>query len=117
MTIQELEKRYYFHDSGINKIDYNKEKETLVFAIDLCYWAQEWYKEGEPELMEIKLTFEGIKEYDGLTGDIDCFTVLDGIVEDGKWRFNILDDFHNDYYEYTFSPTNVEVEHIRVFED
>ena len=75
MTIQELEKRYYFHDSGINKIDFDSQNEKLEFDIDLCYWAQEWYKEGEPELMKIKLSFEGIKEYDGLVGDIDCFTI------------------------------------------
>lgn len=117
MTIQELEQQYYFHDSGINKISFDSETEILSFDIDLCYWAQEWYKEGEPELMEIRLTFEGIKEYDGLIGDIDCFTILDGIVKDGKWRFNILDDFHDAYYEYDFEPSNVTVEQIRVFED
>ena len=117
MTIHELENKYYFHDSLINKIDYYKENERLEFTIGLCYWAQEWYKEGDPELMEIRLIFEGINEYGGIIGDVDCFSILDGMVKNGKWRFNILDDFHDTYYEYVFSPSNVEVKHIRIFED
>lgn len=117
MTIQELTNKYYFHDSGINHIAYEKAKERLTFSIDLCYWAQKWYTEGDPELMEIRLILDGIKEYSGLVGDIDCFTILDAVVENDKFRMNIRDDIHDKYYEYLFSPYDVEVEIVRTFDD
>ena len=76
MTIQELDNKYYFHDSAITHIDYSSQTKELDIIIDFCYWAQKWYKEGDPELMELKVTFEGIEDYDGLTGDIDYFSIL-----------------------------------------
>ena len=117
MTIQELEKKYYFHDSSITNIDYSKEQEKLDILIVFCYWAQEWYKEGDPELMDIKLSFEGIKDYDGIAGDIDYFSILDGDIKNDKYHLLIEDGFHQEYFEYFLEPTNVEVEILRIYNE
>lgn len=65
-------------------------------------------------MMELKLVFEGIKNYDGLTGDID-YSILVGEIKDNKYHFFIIDDFNNAYYEYFLEPSNVEAEIIRMF--
>lgn len=110
MTIQELRKQYYFHDSCITKIEYLKELKVLEISMDFCLWAQEWYTESDPENVWMKLTFYNIDEYDGITGDIDYFSILDAEVKDDKFWMYILDDFHDQEYEYYLSPSEVKVD-------
>ncbi len=117
MTIQELREKYYFHDSCITRIDYFSEDKRLTITMDFCQWAQNWYKEGEPENVWLKLTFYGIDGYDGITGDIDYFSILDGEIKDDKFWLFILDDFHEEHYEYYLNPSNVEVEILGIVED
>ena len=117
MTIQELDNKYYFHDSMITTISYSAETENLTFTIEFCNWAQEWYKEGDPELLKMELIFEGIKEYDGITGDIDYFSILDANIKNDKYYMFIEDDFHQRFYEYYLSPTNVEVKIVGTVEN
>ncbi len=59
----------------------------------------------------------GIKDYDGITGDIDYFSILDGDVIDGKYHLFIEDDFHQEFYEYYLQPTDVEVRVIGAIDD
>lgn len=117
MTIQELEKQYYFHDSMITNISHDPNLQILVFTMEFCNWAQEWYKKDDPELLKIQLIFEGIKKYNGITGDIDYFSILDSDVIDNKYHLFIEDDFHQEFYEYFLEPTNVEVKIIGAVED
>ena len=115
MTIKELRDRYYFHDSCITRIDYKDKK--LEMILDFCQWAQEWYKKTDPENVWMRLIFSGIEQYEGITGEIDYFSVLDAeIKEDKLWIF-MLDDFHNENYEIFLKPTDVEVEILGVVED
>lgn len=37
MTIQELDKKFYFHDSVINNIKYAAEEKKLEILMELCY--------------------------------------------------------------------------------
>ena len=117
MTIQELRKQYYFHDSCITKVDFIRESKRLEITMDFCQWAQEWYAENEPENVWLKLTFHGIDEYDGITGDIDYYSILDAEVKDDKLWLYILDDFHEEEYEYYLSPSDVEVEILGIVEE
>jgi len=42
---------------------------------------------------------------DGLPGEIDYFSILDASADNNKLTLNILDDFHNSFYElYVVSP-------------
>ncbi len=117
MTIQELNDRYYFHDSCITKIEYSEEKCELTVLMEFCYWAQKWYIKGEPELMELKVTFEGITDYDGLTGEIDYYSILDGDIKGDRYHLFIEDDFNREFYEYFLSPSDVKVEILRKYSD
>lgn len=117
MTIQELEKKYYFHDSMITNVLFDSNSQKLVFTIEFCNWAQEFYKAGEPELLKMELIFNGIKDYDGITGNIDYFSILDGDVINGKYHLFIEDDFHQEFYEYYLQPTDVDVKITGVIED
>ncbi len=116
MTIQELTNKYYFHDSMITNVNYSENEQKLEISIDFCNWAQEWYKQGEPEMLKLKLTFDGIKEYAGITGDIDYFSILDADIKDSKYHLFIEDDFHQEFYEYFLDPSNVDVEIIGIAE-
>ena len=117
MTINELNDKYYFHDSCIIYIDYSKDREELIITIEFSYWAQEWYVEGEPELMELKVSFDGIKDYDGLIGEIDYFSILDAEVKGDQYRLFIEDDFHQEFYEYLLSPSDVKVEVVKKYNE
>ena len=117
MTIQELENKYYFHDSMITNVLFDSNSQKLVFTIEFCNWAQEFYKAGEPELLRMELIFNGIKDYDGITGNIDYFSILDGNVINGKYHLFIEDDFHQEFYEYYLQPTDVDVKITGVIED
>ena len=49
MTITEFAKKYYLHDSTIDKIEYDAENKKLTLKIDFCFWMQLWYEQGKPE--------------------------------------------------------------------
>lgn len=117
MTIQELDNKYYFHDSMITNISYSPDTETLVVLMEFCNWAQDGYTDDEPELLVLKLTFEGISDYNGITGDINYFSILDGDIVDDKYHLLIEDDFNQAFYEYYLDPTNIQVEIVGVAED
>ena len=85
--------------------------------MEFCNWAQEGYKDGDPELLKLELVFEGIDDYCGITGDIDYFSILDGEIKDEKYHLFIEDDFHQEFYEYYLDPTNVEVKIVGIIED
>lgn len=117
MTIEELNNKYYFHDSMITNINYLAGEKILIILMDLCNWAQENYKEGEPELLKLEIIFEGIEEYDGITGEIDYFSIFKTDVENGKLHLLIEDDFHQESYEYYLKPTNIVDRIIGIVED
>ena len=117
MTIQELNNTYYFHDSSITGIKYSKEQGKLDISIVFCYWAQKWYIEGEPELMDIKLSLEGVKDYDGIIGDIDYFSIIECDIQDDKLHLIVEDGFHQECFEYYLNPSNVEVKILRTYNE
>ena len=117
VTIQDLDNKYYFHDSTITNVLFDSNSQKLVFTIEFCNWAQEFYKAGEPELLKMELIFNGIKDYDGITGNIDYFSILDGDVINGKYHLFIEDDFHQEFYEYYLQPTDVDVRVIGAIDD
>ena len=99
MTIEELNKKYYFHDSCITKIEYDPSLKTLCFYMDFCNWAQADYKESDPELLQAKLSLDGIDAYDGPSGEIDYFSIGNPELKEGKYFLFIEDDINKEYYE------------------
>ena len=111
MTIKELIKKYYFHDSCITYINYLSNISRLEITIDFCQWAQSWYKDDMPENILIKLVLSGIDAYNGIIGDIDYYSILNVDTDNNnKLWFYILDDIHDKEYEYVFTPSDIEIE-------
>ena len=63
LTLIEFKKRYYLHDSSIEKIDYDADNKILTLTIDFCFWMQEWYDETLPKNGLISVTFENVSRY------------------------------------------------------
>ena len=110
MTLQELDKKYYFHDSSIISINYDKEKNIVEMLIDFCFWMQEDFKEGEPENGEAKLIFRQAHNYDGPLGELNSNSILRTFVkENNQFLLCMSDDnftngnYTSDYYEIKFN--------------
>ncbi len=109
MTVSELEQKYYFHDSLLDKISIDRQTSTVFVFIDFCYWAQKDYNNHSSETGEICLTFSGVKEYPNLEGELSAFSILDTQCEDNNtWKVAALDDDTDTYYEFQIEATDVQ---------
>ena len=109
MKIKSLLEKYSFHDSTIEKINYNSIENVLTITIDFCYWMQNDFVDGNKENGLVDLVFSDVYEYDNLLGDIDSFTILD-ILETSKGiKFNIIDAYNQKYYSISIECSNVEL--------
>ena len=117
MTIQELNHKYNFHDSSIINIDYSSEKKQLIIILIFCYWAQTWYKEGDPELMKLQVTMDGIESYDGPSGRIDYYGIGNDEIIDGNYHLFVMNDFEQKYYDFYLRPTEVKIEILEQFNE
>lgn len=99
MKIDELLKKYCFHDSLINEIIYANNEVTIT--IDFCFWMQEGYQDGTPETGIIHLRLPDVNSYNGITGEIDSYSILEMEYNDNTLSILIMDDFHNTSYSLT----------------
>lgn len=56
--------KYNLHDSLIEELNYNKDENRLEIKIELCNWKQIEYKDTEPELVDIRIVFDDIQQYE-----------------------------------------------------
>ena len=64
LTIAEFAKKYYLHDSTIEKIEYSAENKTLKLEIDFCFLMQIWYDKNTPENGLIAVNFETVSMFE-----------------------------------------------------
>jgi len=105
MKINDLLKRYTFHDSLLENIDYDENNNKLILTIDFCLWMQNDFDETQPETAPIKLIFTDIDKYDGLKGDIDSYSILKTSYDNDILTFSLSNDVK--YYEISFKTENV----------
>ena len=110
MTVKELLNKYYFHDSCITNIDFDEGRKKIEITMDFCQWAQDWFVKGSPENIWLKLTLFGIDSYEGIVGEIDYFSIVEAKEIGDTLLLMIEDDYHEAYYQYSFSPSDVDVE-------
>ena len=113
MTLTELTKNYSFHDSSIETVVYDKEKQTLSFRICFStYWKPMF--ENYPDVIPVSLVFNGVKEYSGILGSFECYGIINEILKDKKTVvFCIMDDLADNttqegYYEIEITADSVE---------
>lgn len=95
MTITEFAKKYYLHDSSIDKVEFDAENKKLTLTIDFCFWMQLWYEQGKPENGYIAVTFENVSffeyeqhEFSNILENLD--TEIDHIEIDENGALEIL---------------------------
>ena len=120
MTLQEFRRKYYFHDSSIEKIEYDAENKTLTLTIEFCFWAQLWYDKTTPKNGLIAVTFEDVSlfEYDDDIAD-KIFSDIDSEIRDAELDadgrlnfFSVEYDYSSDddiYWLLKIKAANVEV--------
>ncbi|MDO5438701.1 MAG: hypothetical protein Q4F09_01515 [Erysipelotrichaceae bacterium] len=94
MTIDELNEKYFFHDSIVERITYDSEKKILELYLDFCFWAQTDYKNTQPETGKVIVRFFGVNDYTGITGESDWWGITDTMLENGTYTVVIDDDYH-----------------------
>lgn len=129
MTLPELREKYYFHDSNIEKIEYDAVNKTLALTIDFCFWWQPWHKKSEPSNGLIRLTFESVSlfEYDNNIADRIFSDELDSEIlegeldEDGNLVFFSIEAGYNSdcddiYWQLKIKAANVKVEELERYD-
>ena len=126
MTIREFGDRYYFHDSSIEKVEFDADKKILKLTIEFCFWMQEWYDKSEPKNGLILVTFENVSrfEYDEsiagriFSDELDSEIRRNSFDDDGALIFvsvetvDFSDDAEDIYYTLKVNAANVEVEEL-----
>ena len=112
MTITKFLSRYNLHDSLISEITFDDDK--LFITVDFCYWMQNGYKDDDPETGVINLIFHDVHSYDGITGKVDDFSILDVVYKDNFIIFSICDDYNDVFYKLKFTASSVNVMHERM---
>lgn len=121
MTLQEFRRKYYLHDSSIEKIEYDADKKVLTMKIEFCFWMQNWYDKTTPKNGLIAVTFEDVSifEYDDDIADKIFSDELDSEIRDAELDadgnlefFSVEYDYNSDddiYWLLKIKAANVEV--------
>ena len=80
MKLHDLVKIHYFHDSSLNDVQYDPKQRRIEISVVFCNWMQDYFVEGMPELIAVKLVFTNVSRYfDDELGQInEDFGFLDG---------------------------------------
>ena len=64
MTFIDLLRMCCFHDSYLEKIEFDSDQKTLSMTIHFCNWMQSCYQPGMEELTIIQLVFNNVKSFE-----------------------------------------------------
>ena len=109
MIISDFIKNFNLHDSVLDKCVYNKYLNELSFEIDFCYWAQEKYKDGEPENGIIDVTFLDVSDFHRDDYEIDNDSIINlKETEPGKIILTVETDT-GDIHIFSFTALSVKI--------
>ena len=81
MRLHDLVEKHYFHDCALNDIQYDSAQRRIEISMGFCNWMQDYFKEGMPDVIVIKLVFTNVSRYfDDELGQVDSmwYEVLNG---------------------------------------
>lgn len=86
MRPSEFIKEYIFHDSHVEKLEYDRAERQLTLILDLCQWKQSFYKETDPEMQLGFLIFSDVVFYniEPELYELDSSEILEIRPSDGK---------------------------------
>ena len=108
MFIDDFVTKYEMHDSLVLNIVL--ERNSLILTIDFCFWMQSDYKEGETETGIVKVVFEGVTDYTGITGEVDNFSILDMTYVNNVITILICDDYNDSSFQVQFKAKSAYLE-------
>ncbi len=115
MKPKEFFKKYYFHDSGIEKVEYNQDTKELLFRIDFCFWMQQDYVKGTPENGMINVHCHDVDYYDGLIGEFDWISIISIHINRNKTiSITVIDEIQHEFFDWTFSSNDIEFEDLHI---
>ena len=76
MKCSELVSQYILHDSLLETITVSDDGRTVVLLIDFCNWAQDQYKETEPETYLIRVIFLDVETFVYDEHELNSDTIL-----------------------------------------
>ncbi len=112
MKLQELEKKYYMHDSYFEKVEYNEQARTALTLVNFAFWMQDWYDDKNPENGILRLEFANVETFN-YTADVDKVTqgsIIRTEIKDDMLVFAIYDDVSDEYSELSIRAEDVVVE-------
>ena len=97
MKLHDLVEIHYFHDSSLNDVQYDPEQRRIEISVVFCNWMQDYFVEGMPELIAVKLVFTNVSRYfDDELGQInEVFGFLDGNPILDESGASVIDDAGN----------------------
>lgn len=110
MKLKEFEDRYFFHDSFIESMNYDKDKASLTLIINFAFWMQNDFVKGDEENGLLEVTFHNVKSYECKDGDPtgDFVGILTTDVDQDTFVFNLLDDASSNFMKLRITATSVE---------
>jgi hypothetical protein len=89
MKIVEFFKKYWFHDSLIEKVDSDGESNLVTLSISFCNWMQDDYKPDQPQIVDMNVIFHNVQHFvfEQSEIELDYDQILDVKIEE------IQDDF------------------------
>ena len=109
MTLKTLLEQYNFHDTSITYISYALKTRDLKMVVDFCNWMQPGYTEGMEENIPAELVFHNVPTYDGPTGEIDYYGILEcTLLRQDEIEIALLDDIHSQLYELKIRADSVD---------
>jgi hypothetical protein len=62
MQLSQFFHEFTFHDSGLERMQYDPADTVCRLKITLLNYDQRWYQEGEPEMIVGEIVFRGVRE-------------------------------------------------------
>ena len=113
MKCSEIISLYNLHDSLLESITVTDDGLSVVLIIDFCNWAQDQYKETEPETYLIRVTFSNVDTFVCDDHEINSDTILDAkIISPTSIEIITLHDETNEISVMKISAGDVHVEKV-----
>ena len=108
MTLADFTKNFNFHDSSIVDLVFNEDLHTAVLTIELSWWQQNAYKDGDPEIVEKTFHFDGVTDFD-CPEDIpfDQVGVFSVNTDNHCINIYVVNDFTDEEYSIKFKADHV----------
>ncbi len=113
MKCSELISQYNLHDSLLESVTVSNDGLYVVLIIDFCNWAQEQYKETEPETYLIRLIFSNVENFVYDKHELNSDTILNvKYISEKSIEIITLQDETNEISVLTISAGEARIEKI-----